>query len=109
MTQDLPIAISTTPTFAEINELRQELIAYNASRVGEPEYTPLLLTIRDSSGKLEGGLSGSMYYGWLFIDLFWVAEHLRGQGRGRGLLAQAEEEARRRGCSHVWLDTFSFQ
>jgi len=34
---------------------------------------------------------------------------MRGAGLGRRLIKQAEEEAVRRGCRGVWLDTFSWQ
>jgi ribosomal protein S18 acetylase RimI-like enzyme len=65
--------------------------------------------LRDTTGKLMAGLAGMIYYRWLFIDLLWVAEQIRGQGHGKTLLDVAEEEARSRGCQQVWLDTFSFQ
>jgi GNAT superfamily N-acetyltransferase len=55
------------------------------------------------------GLAGKIYYRWLFVELIWVAKQARGHGHGRALLSYAEEEARRHGCQHVWLDTFSFQ
>jgi len=65
--------------------------------------------LRDTTGKLMAGLAGMIYYQWLFIDLLWVAEQIRGQGHGKTLLDLAEAEARSRGCQQVWLDTFSFQ
>ena len=39
----------------------------------------------------------------------WVKEELRGQGYGHQLLAMAEIEARQRGATEAYLDTFSFQ
>jgi GNAT superfamily N-acetyltransferase len=41
--------------------------------------------------------------------MLFVPEGLRGQGLGTSLIRQAEEIARARNCSGVWLDTFDFQ
>lgn len=43
------------------------------------------------------------------IDTLWIAEGVRGQGFGSQLVELAEEEARRRGCVQVILNTMSFQ
>jgi GNAT superfamily N-acetyltransferase len=101
--------VSTDPSESDLQELKQKLLDYNTSRVGPENYTPLLLALRNTDGALVGGVSGKIYYQWLFIEWFWVAEPLRGQGQGRALLAAAEEEARRKNCRQAWLDTFSFQ
>jgi GNAT superfamily N-acetyltransferase len=52
---------------------------------------------------------GKNYWGWLYINLLFNREDLRGQGYGRQLLTLAEEEARQRGAIHAFFDTFSFQ
>jgi len=46
---------------------------------------------------------------WLAIDLVWVEEAFRGRGLGSRLLAEAEDEGRRRGCKWSILATFDYQ
>lgn len=46
---------------------------------------------------------------WFTVDTMWVEEGLRGRGLGAGLLAAAEEQARRRGCRWSKLNTWDFQ
>jgi GNAT superfamily N-acetyltransferase len=65
--------------------------------------------VRDAKAEIVGGLLGGTYWGWLYVDILWVKDSLRGQGYGRALLAEAEQEAVRRGCRHAHLDTMSFQ
>nr|WP_305123543.1 GNAT family N-acetyltransferase [Roseomonas sp. GC11] len=84
--------------------------AYNESQVGDPEIGPLSVVLRDpESGAVLGGLTGKTNKKWLFIELFHLPESLRQHRLGAKLLALAEDEARRRGCIGVWLDTYSFQ
>jgi len=82
---------------------------YNQAQAGENHSQPLCLVLRDAEGTILGGLVGATYWGWLYVDLFWLPEGQRGQGYGREILQQAEEEARHRGCTQAYLDTFSFQ
>lgn len=56
-----------------------------------------------------GGLTGWTDHDWVFVHLLYLPEHLRGQGFGRDLMARVEAFARERGCTGIWLDTFSFQ
>jgi GNAT superfamily N-acetyltransferase len=72
-------------------------------------YTPLLLSLRDAEARLVGGVLGSTAWSWLSVEALWVDVKLRGQGRGRELLAAAERIARERGCMWARLDTFDFQ
>jgi GNAT superfamily N-acetyltransferase len=86
------------------------LEAFNQSKTGPELEVPLALLVHDEdAGTVIGGLWGLTYYGWLFIELLFVPEHLRGQGLGRQLLNEAEAEAIRRGCHGAWLETFTFQ
>ena len=72
-----------------------------------PEY--LLVTVRDQEGALLGGLVGATFLGWLQVHSVWLPDSLRGHGYGTELMAHAEREAVRRGCSKALLETYSFQ
>jgi GNAT superfamily N-acetyltransferase len=86
-----------------------QLSTFNASRAAPSQTEVLCISIDDSNGHVAGGLYGSVAYDWFVIELLFVPEDLRGNGLGSQLLAQAEEQARARGCIGAWLDTFSFQ
>lgn len=82
---------------------------YNREKGGDDNFQRLCYTVRSEDGEIAGGVLCELYWGWLYVDLLWVEEGLRGQGYGRRLMLQAEEEARRRGARNVYLDTFTFQ
>jgi GNAT superfamily N-acetyltransferase len=84
------------------------LVAYNEAHAGPRGWRPLAVLLEEGS-EVVGGLWGGTAYGWLFTELLFVPEALRGQGIGADLLARAEAEARARGCVGAWLDTFAFQ
>jgi GNAT superfamily N-acetyltransferase len=72
-------------------------------------YIPLNLFVRDDLRAIKGGLLGATYWGWCAIDILWLHDDLRGKGYGTRLMQLAEDEAKRRGCLGVHLDTLSFQ
>lgn len=82
---------------------------YNEQQVGATQRKQLCLVLRAPDQKIAGGLIGATYWNWLYIELLFVKEELRGRGYGHRLLELAEEEARKRGAKNVYLDTFSFQ
>ncbi|MFN8659025.1 MAG: GNAT family N-acetyltransferase [Candidatus Obscuribacterales bacterium] len=98
-----------TPPKEEMESFFAILRAYNKSEVGVSSFRKLILLLKDSQGTVLGGLEGHTYFGWLFIENLAVDESVRKSGWGTKLLEAAHDEARRRGCHHAWLDTFSFQ
>ena len=88
------------------------LVAFN--RAQNPDFTGPFGTIglllkHPETGASDGGLTARIGFGWMFVELLFVPERLRGQGVGRQLMEQAEVVARDKGCVGIWLDTFSFQ
>ncbi|MDV2991106.1 MAG: Acetyltransferase [Chroococcidiopsis sp. SAG 2025] len=106
-----PLRIDTTekPHPEDIEFILQQLLAFNRDRAGEGNFQQLAIFLRNEGARLAGGLIGSTYWQWLYIDILWIDETWRGQGYGHALLEAAEQEAVRRGCKYAYLDTFSFQ
>lgn len=103
------IEIDESPDPALRDQILKPLRAFNESFIGPIKVEPLAITLRDSHGAIMGGLWGSSAAGWLFVDLLVVPETFRGQGLGSELLLRAEDIARKRNCTGVWLHTGTFQ
>lgn len=105
------ITMRTTDTFDEATRgvIVGGLVGYNQARTGRTDARPLVVAIHDEQGQVIGGLWGRTAYDWLFVELLFVPEPLRGQGVGTDLMRRAEAEAAARGCHSAWLDTFEFQ
>jgi GNAT superfamily N-acetyltransferase len=88
--------------------LSAELDAFNATAIGSDDETPLSVRLTDDTGALVGGLTGWTWGGCGGITSLWLDREHRGAGWGSRLLAAAEEEIRRRGCTRV-VATMSFQ
>jgi|SRR5215470_12151858 len=111
MEQTAPdIVVPDHPDRSDRDAIAKLLSAFNESKVGSSGYKELAILLRDPrSGETVGGAWGRSAYDWLFVELMFVPEKLRGMGLGLRLLQMVEEIAVQRGCTGIWLDTFSFQ
>jgi len=82
---------------------------YNTEQTGDDRAQTLCFVVKGVDDEIAGGVIGETFWDWLHIDLMWIKEGLRSCGYGQRLLMLAEEEARRRGAKHAYLDTFTFQ
>ena len=86
------------------------LAAYNAARFRPADTATLDVVVRDdASGEPVGGILGHTSFGLFFLDLFYLPDELRGAGLGSEIIALAETEARRRGCTAAFVYTVTFQ
>lgn len=107
----MDIVLDTAPADADRDIIVDGLLGYNAVASGRPRTAKanLAVLLRDDDGATLGGLWGESFSDWLFIELLYVPESLRGQEIGSELMAQAETHARAQGLTGIWLDTYSFQ
>ena len=79
-------------------EQRMAEAAISAADVGDEEEFAVL--VRDDD-RVVAGASGIIWGGGCQVHVVWVDEPLRSRGLGRALMAEVEDEARRRGCRLV--------
>ena len=84
------------------------LIGYNTEKMGKQKYKRFAVSLREGR-KIIGGIVGEVWTTVLFIQLFWIEQKLRGKDYGTKLINAIEDEARRFGATHSYVDTMSFQ
>jgi len=106
MTDEYTITFTDEP---EWDIIGGGISSFNRQQAGHDHPQRLCFVLKASDQSVLGGVIGIVYWDWLYVDLMWLPEALRGQGYGSRLLTLIEEEGRQRGARHVHLDTFSFQ
>jgi len=95
---------------ADVAVITDGLGAYDFSQIGYRDFRRLFVVVRDPcTGKVAGGLYGRSEFGLVYVDWLFLPEDLRRAGIGSRVLAIAEEEGRRRGCTRIALTTLSVQ
>ena len=95
---------------AEVAVVTDGLLAYYVEQAGYYDFRPLAVFVRDpQTGKVIGGLHGRSEFGFVYIAWFFLPEERRRAGIGSRVLAMAEEEGRRRGCTRIALTTLSIE
>lgn len=104
------IVVTDAPDAADMAVITDGLKAYNTEKAGYDDYKPLAVFVTDpTTGKALGGLYGGSYLGQLRVDRFFLPADHRRDRIGSKVLAMAEEEGRKRGCSRVTLNTLEIQ
>jgi ribosomal protein S18 acetylase RimI-like enzyme len=109
MSQKYQVVVEAEPVPTEMAAVIKGLTAYNASKANGDTPNYLFIAVRGVDGSIAGGLVGATYLGWLQVQAVWISEELRSLGYGTELMQAAENEAVRRGCPRVFLETLSFQ
>lgn len=106
----LPAAVSARHNLSaeEIDEIEDRLYAFNAASIGRADAAQLGF-VAEEGGVLVGAVAGYTWGGICELRQVWVHEDHRRDGLGGRLMRRALEEARSRGCVHVFLATHDFQ
>jgi len=109
MKMTIKTRITATPSFDDVEAVKNGLREYNKNYIPEQSFKELAVFVEDDAGNKTAGLIAETVGKYLMIKYLWVAESLRGQDCGTLLIRQAEEQAIARGCRYALVDTFSFQ
>jgi GNAT superfamily N-acetyltransferase len=104
------ITLTDAPSDDESAVVEDGLRAYNEAQAGYSDSRELAILVSDpETKKVVGGLLGRTSLGLLRVERFFLPEGLRRDRLGSRILAMAEEEGRRRGCTRAVLSTVHFQ
>ena len=106
------LTLEDNPPKDDIKAVNEGLEAFNRQAIQfdpSDDYKALRLFVRANDGTVMGGLLGGTWWHWLYINILWVHDDLRGQDFGTDLMRAAEQEVLKRGCHSVYVDTHSFQ
>lgn len=103
--------VTTAPSARDLATVRQGLSQYNVAKVPELLNLPdeEFLVVMRENGKIVAGTVCELDWGWLFFDVVWTSESVRGKGYGTLIMNAAETYALMQGVSSAYLMTTSFQ
>ena len=104
----MSIELTSNPTSEDESTVIEGTRAFNQLHMPK-DVEPLCVFDRLENGEIIAGLTGKTYWNYLEVAFLWVADSHRNQGRASAIMKVAEEEAIRRGCHNILLDTYSFQ
>lgn len=97
----LALVVEADPDPRDLALLEELLASAAVDALGIGAERDFGVFVRDRAGTILGGASGTTWGRCCQVHVLWVHDSLRGRGLGRALMAEAEAEARRRGCRLV--------
>ena len=89
--------------------LNEQLAKFNAAATSGVAPAEELTVRVEQAGDVVAGISGWTWGDAAGIGMTWVQEDHRGTGVGARVMSAFETEAKRRGCTHVFVTSFTFQ
>ena len=109
MHHDITIRHEDHPPTDAMTYVYQQFRAFNDQQSGIFPSKEVHLFAYASDQQIIGGLFGDISWGWLHVNILWVAAPYRQRGLGTRLMDRAEAEARAFGVHQAYLETTDFQ
>ena len=109
MSPHLRISVHSPAPAAAVAVVDAGLDDHNIAAAPLGDVQSLHVIAEDARGAVVGGAIGRTWGTCCELLQLWVAPEVRATGVGSQLMEVFEQDARRRGCLLVYLDTFSFQ
>ena len=107
MNNELEIYTSSLKDDPVIDQILSFLDQYNYNHV-ERNIKPFIISFKKNES-LIGGAQCVSVWDWMHIKLMWVKESERKKGYGTKIIDRIQQEAIKRKCIGMHLDTYSFQ
>ena len=108
MTQ-LTLELDEHPRPEDFRFILDAVRGFNRAQTGNESPRPVACFLRDETGRIFGGVQGSLWGRSMHIDALWVDGSQRGRGCGSQLMKAIEEYAAANDRPLVYLETASFQ
>jgi GNAT superfamily N-acetyltransferase len=109
MVEEYQIVYVEQPAESTMEIVEEGLSNFDVQQIGNRKSQRISFVVQAPDMKIVGGVSGEMNWNWLYVDLLWVKDELRGRGFGHRLMTVIENEAKKLGATKAFLDTYSFQ
>ena len=105
----MKLELDEHPTVEDFRTILNGVRHFNRAQTDNENPRPVAHFLRDETGRIIGGVQGSLWGRSMHIDALWVDENQRGQGHGSKLMKAIEDYAATHGHPLVYLETTSFQ
>jgi GNAT superfamily N-acetyltransferase len=97
------------PSIEEKAYLENSINHFNVHLTGIPFSGEIAVLAYDEQDRIIGGANGFQWGDSFSIEFLWLEEQWRGQDIGTQIMRAIEQQAQQRGCTQLYLDTYSFQ
>lgn len=105
MIDDIKIIINNEISNEDKSVIEGGLKQYNEKYTGKQHFIPLRIVTKNAEGKIIGGISGIIIWGWLFIERLWINRDYQKLGLGSYLLGKAEIKALENGIIYSKINS----
>ena len=106
--EEIKIEAGINPSEVDIKIIDNGIDQYNDSKIGKQKNISVGSFAR-LGDKTIGGITGNLFWNYLYIDIMWIDERYRKSGIGRRLIEKIEQLSIENGIYRSHLCTASFQ